>query len=340
MLCCVIAVGTIVGCKGKADRWGTDLEQGLVEAAKEERSVLVEFTGSDWCPACKQLRTRILNTHEFRSWAAEKKLVLVELDFPRDQSKVTPEQMEIREAVRNKYHVESYPTVMVLNRQGIPFGRVIGAPSTVGQLTGALDEVLALKKAYEQKMSEAEKLQGIERAKVMADALRLLPEESVVYCEEHTDIISIIAQDDPEDTLGVRRDAEHRKLVEKQKTAFVDAIGNIIRTVKPPKTIVALREETKRRLEEGKDLLPEVRQFMYQVLAGSYYQLMDKKGAIPYIEAAIRENPDSPEAERLRGILKATTEELEKGKAAPEKTDDANPTQEKSAAQSIDDPDH
>ena len=38
--------------------WSTDLEAAFSKAKKENKSVLVEFTGSDWCPPCIQMRKK------------------------------------------------------------------------------------------------------------------------------------------------------------------------------------------------------------------------------------------------------------------------------------------
>ena len=316
-MCCVALAISLAACKGNADRWGTDLEQGLKEAGKEKTFALVEFTGSDWCPSCIQLRAKILNSPKFREWVAKNKLVLVELDFPQDRSKTTPGNMKKRELVREKYEVQSYPTVLIMDSRGIPYGGAVGAATTAEKYIDILNGALKRARGANEYLMKAEALQGVERARALANFLRSLKEEGRKYCERHTDLLARIAQDDAADETGIRKEADRRQLIEKQQKEFTDALGEVISTVKPPRTIPAMREEIKRQLEEKKDLLPEVRQFMYQVLAGSHYQLMDKRGAIPYVEAAIREEPDSPQAERLRALLKQIQEEVEKEEQSP-----------------------
>ena len=316
-LCCAALMVSLVACKGNADHWGTDLDQGLKEAGKEKTLALVEFTGSDWCPACIQLRAKILNTPEFREWAADNKLVLVELDFPKDSKKATPEELQKREVHREKYGVQAYPTMLIVDSRGIPYAAVVGCAAGAKEYVASLEGALKRAREESEQLTKAETLQGMERARALANFLRTLNEESRKYCERHTDILKRIAQDDAADETGIRKEAERREMIRKQEKEFTDALGEVISTVKPPKTIPAMREEIKRRLNENKDLLPEVRQFMYQVLAGSHYQLMDKQGAIPYIEAAIQELPNSPQAERLRTLMKQIQDEIEKEKQTP-----------------------
>ena len=316
-LCCAVLMVSLVACKGNADHWGTDLDQGLKEAGKEKTLALVAFTGSDWCPACIQLRAKILNTPEFREWVANNKLVLVELDFPNDPSKTTPEEKQKREANREKYDVQGYPTMLIMDNRGIPYGGVVGAAATAKDYIAALDKALKRAREASEQLTNADALQGLEKARALANFLRSLDEGGRKYCEQHTDILERIAQDDAADETGIRKEAERREMIRKQQKEFTDALGKVISTVKPPRTIPAMREEIKRRLDEGKELLPEVRQFMYQVLAGSHYQLMDKQGAIPYIEAAIQEMLNSPQAERLRTLMKQIQDEIEKEKQTP-----------------------
>src|SRR5689334_15851945 len=64
-----------------AAEWLTDLPTALAKAKAEGKSVLMDFTGSDWCPWCIRLRKEIFDQTAFQKFADEN-LILVELDFP------------------------------------------------------------------------------------------------------------------------------------------------------------------------------------------------------------------------------------------------------------------
>ena len=64
--------------------WETEVEAALVIAKKEKKSVMLEFTGSDWCPPCIMMGKKVFSKEEFVE-AASKNYVLVHLDFPRRQ---------------------------------------------------------------------------------------------------------------------------------------------------------------------------------------------------------------------------------------------------------------
>ena len=98
--------------------WSTDLDKAFAQAKKEKKSVLVEFTGSDWCPPCIAMRKNVFSKKEFVS-AAAKKYILVELDFP----KGTPTVAEKNQPQAEKYKIEGFPTVVLLNADGKEFSR-------------------------------------------------------------------------------------------------------------------------------------------------------------------------------------------------------------------------
>jgi thiol:disulfide interchange protein len=98
--------------------WTTDLEKAIKQAKEEKKNVLVEFTGSDWCPPCIAMRKNVFSKKEFVS-EASKKYILVELDFP-NGDKPTKER---NQPYAEKYKIEGFPTVVLLNSEGKEFTR-------------------------------------------------------------------------------------------------------------------------------------------------------------------------------------------------------------------------
>ncbi|MCW1912539.1 thioredoxin family protein [Luteolibacter sp. GHJ8] len=96
--------------------WSTDLEKALEQAKKEKKSVLVEFTGSDWCAPCIAVKKAVLSKKEFTDKASEK-FILVELDFPKSDEALAKKN----EPIREKYEVEGFPTVLLLTPEGKQF---------------------------------------------------------------------------------------------------------------------------------------------------------------------------------------------------------------------------
>ena len=103
-----------------ADAWLTDLDEAKKVALAEKKAILVDFTGSDWCGWCIRLKKEVFDQPEFA--AASKQFVLVELDFPQ-KKKLTPEAKAKNEALAKNFNVEGFPTIMLLDAQGEPFGQ-------------------------------------------------------------------------------------------------------------------------------------------------------------------------------------------------------------------------
>lgn len=109
--------------------WMTDLDAAKARAAKEGKSLLIEFTGSKWCPPCKALHAKVLTTPEFAAFS--KNLVLVALDFP-PSSERTPEKVAANPelaklmALKTAYEVPGFPTMLLYNPQGKQLAKVVG----------------------------------------------------------------------------------------------------------------------------------------------------------------------------------------------------------------------
>jgi protein disulfide-isomerase len=104
--------------------WIMDLPGALRQARSEHKMVLLDFTGSDWCPWCIKFDHDILSTDQFANYAMAK-LVLVKLDFPRS----TPQNDDLKRAnaeLKRRFKVDGFPTYVLLNANGNELGRQVG----------------------------------------------------------------------------------------------------------------------------------------------------------------------------------------------------------------------
>ncbi len=104
--------------------WLTDLPKAQAQAKTDNKMVLMDFNGSDWCPPCKALRKNVLSSPEFIEYA-KKNLVLVDVDFPHHK-KLSEEQKTANDALAQKYKIEGYPTVVILDSQGKELKKAVG----------------------------------------------------------------------------------------------------------------------------------------------------------------------------------------------------------------------
>ncbi len=105
----------------KEAHWLTDFDAAKAQARSEKKLLLMNFTGSDWCPPCMMLEKAVFAKPEFRGYAAEH-LVLLEVDFPRRKN-LSDEQRTANTALAQKYGIEGFPTVIVLDPGGEPLGQ-------------------------------------------------------------------------------------------------------------------------------------------------------------------------------------------------------------------------
>ena len=122
-----------------AETWLTDLPQAQAQAKTEKKLVMLDFTGSDWCGWCIKLHKEVFSTPEFAEYA-KKNLVLVEVDFP-NKKKQTTELKAANQALQQKYKVQGYPTIIVLDGEGKKVGQLGYMPGGPKAFTAALDKL-------------------------------------------------------------------------------------------------------------------------------------------------------------------------------------------------------
>lgn len=104
--------------------WKTDFEEASQQAKKENKVMVLNFTGSDWCGWCIKMKDETLNLEAFKEYA-KKNLVLVEVDFPHEK-KLPAEQVAANKKLKDKYNIRGYPTFLILSPEGKEIGRQVG----------------------------------------------------------------------------------------------------------------------------------------------------------------------------------------------------------------------
>jgi thioredoxin-related protein len=104
--------------------WLTDFTAAKARAKAEGKLLLMDFTGSDWCPPCMAIKKNVFNTEEFAKFAKDN-LVLVEVDFPR-RKKLPGDLAAANEKLSDQFNIEAFPTIIVLNAEGKEIRRTQG----------------------------------------------------------------------------------------------------------------------------------------------------------------------------------------------------------------------
>ncbi len=103
-------------------QWMTDLPRAQEKAKAENKMVMMDFTGSDWCGWCIKLNREVFSKPEFIDYA-QKNLVPVEIDFPRSKAQ-SADLKKSNRALQEKYKIEGYPTIIVLDGDGKKVGEL------------------------------------------------------------------------------------------------------------------------------------------------------------------------------------------------------------------------
>ncbi len=190
-----------------AVEWMTDLEAAKKKAAAENKAVLLDFTGSDWCGWCIRIRNEVFDQPRFAEFARDK-FIPVEIDVPNNPN-FSPELRRRNEQLCKQYGIEGFPTIMVTDSRGVVAGGFVGGivdPAKVEAILSA-----GLENA--RKLEAAQKLSGEEKAKALAAVYIALPEEMKGAAAP---ILEEIRALDPNDVSGLAQLARIRE----QKAAF------------------------------------------------------------------------------------------------------------------------
>lgn len=123
----LLGAGLWVSCNNapaataKDEAWVADFEQVKAAAAEQDRPILVNFTGSDWCGWCIRLEREVFSTDEFKAFA-EQHLILSVIDFPRKMQQ-TEELVNQNRQLSQQYGVQGFPTILLLDADGNELAR-------------------------------------------------------------------------------------------------------------------------------------------------------------------------------------------------------------------------
>jgi thioredoxin-related protein len=102
--------------------WSADLDAAFKKAEKEDKNVLVEFTGSDWCPPCIMMNKKVFSKEEFTDSASDD-FILVKIDIPKGDKALTERNQPLLE----KYEVKGVPTVILFDSEGEEYSRFVAS---------------------------------------------------------------------------------------------------------------------------------------------------------------------------------------------------------------------
>ncbi len=282
------------------------LEAAQPIAKAQNRAILLDLTGKDWCPGCIYLKGKILDS-EVLEKAVGDKYILVEIDYPRDPQKIQaiPEAERIaRENILKNYKVGGLPCVIYMDADALPYAVYMEYTQTPEEyIEKIMKKAEAVRAARDAAFAKAATLEGMEKAKALAEGLNALPEVCRI---QYVAVLAEMAQLDPENTLGysnIISDAKKRldQLNSWEKTLadhFAAQKGSRI----DPQNLQITMDMCEKYLEQD-GLIPEVRQKVLSVIADGYGFMRN----IPMIYASahrvVNELPGTEVAEKYQNLI-------------------------------------
>ena len=102
-----------------SQNWNTNFEDVKSKAEKENKNILLVFSGSDWCGPCMKLDKVVWKSPEFQT-EADKNWIVYKADFPKKKAnQLSAELTEINDKLAEKYNKNgSFPLVVLLDKKG------------------------------------------------------------------------------------------------------------------------------------------------------------------------------------------------------------------------------
>lgn len=107
-----------------SQNWELDFNNALKTAQDSNKTIILVFSGSDWCAPCIKLEKKIWVSDTFQNYAKDH-FVMVRADFPRRKANKLPEEQEEKNAaLAEKYNTKGYfPLVVIFDKSGKVLGK-------------------------------------------------------------------------------------------------------------------------------------------------------------------------------------------------------------------------
>ena len=247
---------------GTHSEWITSFEKAKAKAESENKDILMNFTGSDWCQFCILLEREVFSTQLFADFA-NKNFVLLELDFPQDDSEMTKATIEQNEKLREKFNIEGFPTILLTDAKGRPFYKTSYQPGGSENYVEHLTELKTARIKRDKAFGEARKLKGVARARKLDDALTAVDSQLLfpVYEKEVKEIVKL----DAENKGGFKE--RYGKLIEQAEfKAITDKIVDVANETQELKRVLAEFVSAEKKFANNPELVLQLNMLKVRVL--------------------------------------------------------------------------
>lgn len=119
----ILVLFLFLGTLGYSQNWTTNFEEAKNQAIKENKNIVLVFSGSDWCAPCIKLEKTIWKSVEFQK-EAKQKWVIYKADFPKKKANQLPSELsKSNKKLAEQYNKSgNFPLVLLLDKTGNVLG--------------------------------------------------------------------------------------------------------------------------------------------------------------------------------------------------------------------------
>lgn len=274
------------------------MDTALQKSVAEQKSLFVQFTGSDWCDECVQLRKSVLSTQEFEK-ATKDKFIFVELDFPH-KKKMEDEQRLKNRMWRSKLGIIGLPTVVLMDPKGLPYASIVGGFTNTEDFLTVMTAFERNRLIRDKALAQMEKASPKDKITYLVRALNAVPEESrhAFYAKE----MKLIEELDKTDSTGFIKQQKYRQLLYTQELEIQNKLNAFRSEFIDGRTDELIQELTS--MLQSDKWLPESRQKLLLGLLFSSKDTENKEKTLAQLDSIIQLSPRSQEATIARNIIR------------------------------------
>src|SRR5438477_9802220 len=131
------AAGQSRACDSSDD---TDYPRSVAIARKTNRPLLLAFLGTDWSLRSLKLDREVFDQAAFAD-DSKYNFLLCKIHFYQTQERA-PDVLVQNQQLADKYHVQEFPTIVVLSPEGMELGRVGYIAGGVEKFAGAVNDII------------------------------------------------------------------------------------------------------------------------------------------------------------------------------------------------------
>jgi len=310
----LLALTTLATTYAGGEGWTDDFEAARKQAAAENKAMLLDFTGSDWCSWCIKLNKEVFQEEAFKTGVKDK-LVLVELDFPRDTSKLSDDTKTQNNKLRDEFKIKGYPSILLCDASGKPFAKTGYQAGGAEKYVAHLNELLAVQAKRDAAFAAAEKAtDDATKAKCLIEGLKAMDADLVDT--SYGEVVTKIGELDKDDSTGFVKERKEAAAKKEAAAATQQLVQKFMRETIAPLLKAKDYEQAATAVDtfiKANPTLPDMikASLSLNVRMQGFVEKGDAEGAAKVIDELVAAYPEAKlanQADRLKSMVKAQIE--------------------------------